>query len=178
MAAFVARLHQADLAAVQLISRSAQHSIGRASAIILSKLGNGWLYLILGAIIFECLGRDGFRVVALGGVNAVLLHCLYPVIKRRVGRPRPFRADPRLPSLLAVLDEHSFPSGHLMTLTGVLAPVVLIWPAAAISAAALMGCMAWSRIATAHHYPSDIFAGAFLGAGLGYPLSLCFLAVW
>jgi undecaprenyl-diphosphatase len=175
---WIRRVFDADLAAVRLISRSAQPTIGRASAVLISKLGNGWLYPILGLIIFECLGPAGLRVVILGGLNAGFLHCLYPYIKRRIGRPRPFRVDPHLRSLLGVLDEHSFPSGHVMTLSGVLVPIVLVWPAAAISAAALLLIMAWSRIATAHHYPSDILAGAFLGTVLGCPLSLCFLAVW
>lgn len=65
-----------------------------------------------------------------------------------------------------------------MSLSGVLVPVVFVWPAAAMSAAALMLIMAWSRIATAHHYPSDILAGTLLGIVLAYPLSVCFFAVW
>jgi undecaprenyl-diphosphatase len=172
------KLRRADLAAVRIISRSARPKVGRASAIVISKLGNSWLYLIILSIIFEGLGRTGFRVVFIGCLNAGLLHCMFPYIKRRIGRPRPFRVDPRLPNLLAVLDEHSFPSGHTMTLSGVLVPIVLVWPATAISAATLMALMAWSRIATGHHYPSDIVAGAILGIVFAYPLSLCVLAVW
>ncbi len=172
------RLRGADLAAVRLISRSARPRVGRASAIVISKLGNSWLYLIILSVVFEGLGRTGFRVVFLGCLNAGLLHCMFPYIKRWFGRPRPFRVDPRLPSLLAVLDEHSFPSGHTMTLSGVLVPIVIVWPATAISAIALMALMAWSRIATAHHYPSDIVAGAILGIILAYPLSICVLSVW
>jgi undecaprenyl-diphosphatase len=172
------RLVDADLAAVRIISRSARPWVGRALAVVISKLGNGWIYLIIGAVIFEWWGRAGFRVVILGGLNAGLLHCIFPRIKRRVGRPRPFRVDPHLPSLLAALDEHWFPSGHAMSLSGVLVPVVFVWPAAAMSAAALMLIMAWSRIATAHHYPSDILAGTLLGIVLAYPLSVCFFAVW
>lgn len=172
------RFLDADLAAVRFISRSARPTIGRAFAIVISKLGNGWLYPIMGVIVFAWLGNAGFRVIVLAGLNAILLHCLFPHIKRRIGRPRPFRADPRLQSLLAVLDEHSFPSGHTMTLSGVLVPIILVWPAAAMSAVALLSFMAWSRIATAHHYPSDIFAGAILGVVLGYPVSVCFLAYW
>jgi undecaprenyl-diphosphatase len=117
-------------------------------------------------------------MILIAGVNAGLMHVLYPIIKRRIKRLRPFKVDPRLPSLLKTLDEHSFPSGHAMTLTGVLTPVVLLWPAMAIAAVGMALCMAWSRIATGHHYPSDVFAGAALGVGLGYPLSVCCLACW
>jgi undecaprenyl-diphosphatase len=172
------RVLDADLAAVRLISRSARPTVGRASAVVISKLGNGWIYPILGLIIFESFGRAGLRVAVLAGLNAALLHCLYPYIKRRIGRPRPFRVDPHLRSLLAVLDEHSFPSGHVMTLSGVLVPVVLVWHAAAVSAAGLLLVMSWSRIATAHHYPSDILAGALLGIVLASPLTFGLLSVW
>jgi undecaprenyl-diphosphatase len=172
------RFHAADLAVVRMVSRSARSTIGRGLAIIISKLGNGWIYLILGAIIFQCLGREGLPVVAIAGLNAALLHCLYPLIKRYIGRPRPFRVDPKLPVLLNVLDEHSFPSGHTMTLSGVLVPVVIAWPSIAMSAAALILSMAWSRMATAHHYPSDVICGAVLGVVLAYPISTCFFTLW
>ncbi|PWB81536.1 MAG: phosphatase PAP2 family protein [Methylocystaceae bacterium] len=178
MASWSRRFLEADLAAVRFVSRSARSTTGRILAVVISKLGNGWIYLILGAIVFLCAGREALPVVLLAGLNAALLHCLFPHIKRRIGRPRPFHVDPRLPSLLKILDEHSFPSGHTMTLSGVLVPIVIAWPSIAMSAAALVLSMAWSRIATAHHYPSDVVVGAALGVAMAYPLSTLFFAMW
>ncbi|WP_018267721.1 phosphatase PAP2 family protein [Methylosinus sp. LW4] len=172
------RLLRADLAGVHFVARSTQFTLGRMLAITISKLGNGWIYPILAAAIFCLAGRDAWPVIALGGLNAALLHTLFPLIKKRIGRKRPFHVDPRLTSLLKILDEHSFPSGHMMTLSGVLAPIVLAWPSAAASAAALALSMAWSRIATAHHYPSDVLGGVTLGLAMGYPLSACILGHW
>ncbi|PWB90738.1 phosphatase PAP2 family protein [Methylocystis sp. MitZ-2018] len=172
------RLLELDLAAVHLFSRTARSAIGRFLAVAISKLGNGWIYLILAPIVLVGLGWQGLHVAALAGLNAALLHMLYPIIKRRFGRKRPFHVDARLPSLLKTLDDHSFPSGHAMTLTGVLAPIVIAWPATTLSAALLLLSMAWSRIATAHHYPSDVAAGVALGAGLSYPLARGILAYW
>ena len=172
------RLMNADIEAVRVISRTAQSAVGRALAVNISKLGNGWLYLILVALVFFGRGSAGFRIVLLAGVNAAALHCLYPLIKRRFRRRRPFKLDPRLLPLLETLDEHSFPSGHAMTLSGVLVPVVLQWPSMTTSAIVMVCGMAWSRVATAHHYPSDILAGAVLGLGVGYPISTGLLALW
>ncbi len=172
------RLFDLDLAAVHLFSRTARSAIGRFLAVAISKLGNGWIYLILAPIVLIGLGWQGLHVAALAGLNAALLHMLYPIIKRRFGRKRPFHVDARLPSLLKTLDDHSFPSGHAMTLTGVLAPIVIAWPATTLSAGLLLLSMAWSRIATAHHYPSDVAAGVALGAGLSYPLASGILAYW
>ncbi|GLI91925.1 phosphatase PAP2 family protein [Methylocystis echinoides] len=165
------RFLDADLAAVHLFSRSARPRATRLLAIAISKLGNGWIYLLLFPALFFGLGWRGWPVVLIAAANAALLHVLYPIIKRRFLRKRPFHVDARLPSLLKTLDEHSFPSGHAMTLTGVLAPMVLAWPAMTVSAAVLVLSMAWSRIATAHHYPSDVVAGIALGAAISWPLS-------
>lgn len=172
------RLLRADLAGVHLVARSTRFSLTRMLAITISKLGNGWIYPILAATIFALVGHEAWPVIALGGLNAALLHTLFPIIKKRIGRKRPFHVDPRLTSLLKILDEHSFPSGHMMTLSGVLAPIVLAWPSAAASAAALVLSMAWSRIATAHHYPSDVLGGLTMGVAMGYPLSACILGHW
>lgn len=170
-APWLQRLLDADLAAVRIFSRSARPRAIRALAIGVSKLGNGWIYLILLPLVFVGLGWQGWHVVALAALNAALLHILYPIIKRRFRRKRPFHMDAGLPSLLKTLDEHSFPSGHAMTITGVLTPIVLAWPATTVSALILILSMAWSRIATAHHYPSDVIAGVSLGVAIAFPLS-------
>jgi len=172
IASFLARLVAADLAAVRALAAAERSAFLRVCAIVISKLGNGWIYPILAVVVFSEWGWiDGKRLVLLAGVNAATMHVLYPLIKKRIRRLRPFKVDPTLPSLLKTLDEHSFPSGHAMTLTGVLAPIVMFWPAALVSALAMGCCMAWSRIATGHHYPSDVAAGVALGVGVGYPLS-------
>lgn len=170
-ALWLQRLVAADLAMVHLFSRSARPLAIRYLAIGVSKLGNGWIYLILLPLVFLRLGWSGWHVVLLAALNAALLHMLYPVIKRRFRRKRPFHVDETLPSLLKTLDEHSFPSGHAMTITGVLAPIVLAWPAMTVSAVVIVLSMAWSRIATAHHYPTDVIAGVALATALSFPLS-------
>ena len=173
---WTSRLLEADLNLVRMLNAEGS-ALLRPTAIVISKLGNGWIYLFLAAWVFWEWGWDGGKLMALlAGVNAAALHLLYPVIKRRFKRPRPFAVDPSLPSLLRTLDEHSFPSGHAMTLVGVLTPIVLLWPAAVVSAVIMACGMFWSRIATGHHYPSDVLAGATLGVGLSYCLSSSILA--
>ena len=175
-ARWISRLLQADMDLVRKLNAQGS-TFGKPAAVVISKLGNGWIYLFLAAWVFEQWGWQGGKLMALlAGVNAAALHLLYPVIKKRFKRPRPFAVDPSLPSLLRTLDEHSFPSGHAMTLVGVLTPIVLLWPAAFFSAVVMACGMFWSRVATGHHYPSDVLAGATLGAGLGYCLSSSILA--
>jgi undecaprenyl-diphosphatase len=175
---WVAKFREADLQAVRIASHTARSSRGQRYAVGISKLGNGWLYPFLAALILADWGLSGYRIIMLSTANAALMHCFYPIIKQRFHRPRPFSVDPKLPSLLATLDVHSFPSGHVMTLTSVLVPIVILWPATAILAVLLACCLAWARVATAHHFPSDVFAGAVLGVGVGYPISLCLISLW
>ena len=165
------RLAEVDLAFVHRCTSATRYTPLNWLAIIISKLGNGWIYLILTAIILLQAHRDAQIILLTSTINAAVLHVIYPMLKRAFRRRRPFRVDPRLRSLLCTLDEYSFPSGHVMTLTGVLFPVILMLPAASAPALGLILTMAWSRLATAHHYPSDVIAGVIIGAMISCPLT-------
>jgi undecaprenyl-diphosphatase len=163
------RINETELRLVRLASRAADSPIQRRLAILFSRLGNGWFYPLLFVILIVKWGSFSLRIAGPAAVNAGLLHAIYPLLKARCARRRPFQVDRRLNSLLDVLDQHSFPSGHAMTVSGVLTPVVMYWPEAAFSAIFVGAGIAWSRIASAHHYPSDVLAGTILGVGVGYP---------
>lgn len=167
-----------DLQVVRIATRSARPRTLKYLAMAITKLGNGWIYPILSAIILMRWGVFGIRIIASALATAALLHSFYPGLKRYFLRARPFVADATLPIPFAPLDRYSFPSGHTMTMTGVLVPIVAYWPAI-LPATLVMGCgLAWSRLATAHHYPSDVLAGAALGVGVGYPMTIGLAALW
>ena len=164
-------LARLDIAIVRRCVALARSRAGRFAAIASSWMGNGPLYIALAAAALLMAGRRGAGVILIAAINIGLLHQLYPIIKRWTARPRPSSADTRLVPLLRVLDEHSFPSGHSMTLTAALLPIVLAIPGTFQFSLVLWVVMAWSRLATAHHYPSDVLAGTMLGAAVSYPLS-------
>jgi undecaprenyl-diphosphatase len=58
-----------------------------------------------------------------------------------------------------------------MTLTAVLLPIMHARPALWPFAAGALGVLAWCRLASAHHYPSDVLAGACVGAATALPVS-------
>ncbi len=172
----LARLSAAELYLVHGFAHSARPRLARSSAIALSWLGNGWVYLALGIGSVLAAGTRAIPVLAVGMLNALVLHCVYPVIKRLVARPRPYQRDATLVPLLRVLDQHSFPSGHAMTLPAALVPLVLVFPQTISLAFATWLLIAWARLASAHHYPSDVAAGAALGVSVSYPISVYALA--
>lgn len=105
-------------------------------------------------------------VILLAGLGAGVLVgnvCL----KNLIARPRPCWLDDSVKLLIPVPTDYSFPSGH--TLSSVIGATVLTktnrrfgW--AAIPLAAII---AFSRLYLFVHYPSNILAGAVLGAAIG-----------
>jgi len=171
-----ARLSAAELSIVRGFAWTARWQPTRCLAITLSWLGNGWAYLVIVAGMLLAWGWRALPAIGVGALNAALLHCLYPSIKRSIARQRPYRCDDTLVPLLRALDEHSFPSGHSMTLAAALVPLVLAFPHSLTFAAVMAGLMAWARLACAHHYPSDVAAGTVLGVSVSYPISCYALA--
>ncbi len=172
----LARLSTMELAIVHGFAATARPRALRRLAIALSWLGNGWAYAVIAIGSLAAAGLRALPVIGVGALTAGLLHCLYPSIKRRVARPRPYRRDPSLRPLLRALDEYSFPSGHAMTMTAALMPMVLAFPTMLPAAMTVWLLLAWARLASAHHYPSDVIVGATLGASVSYPLSVGVLA--
>jgi undecaprenyl-diphosphatase len=133
----------------------------RRTAVLISWLGNGLAYLALAAVL----------LLAVSGMCVLVAHLIYPWTKLACGRQRPCELRSDLEPRLASLDKHSFPSGHAMTLTAALLPILIAYPAIWPVAAIAWLLMAWSRVACAHHYPSDVLAGSALGLVVAAPLS-------
>jgi undecaprenyl-diphosphatase len=92
-------------------------------------------------------------------------------IKQLVARPRPTGTDPNIPGVV-----YSYPSGHVLealTIFGIIAiriirsrtprPIAVLVAVAVIIDVALV---AFARVALGAHYPSDVLAAVFGGAGV------------
>jgi undecaprenyl-diphosphatase len=161
-----------ELYVVHRFVDTARHRPARAAVIAINWLGDGWFYLALAAASILAAGVKALPVVAVGALNAGVLHCLYPVLKQWVARPRPYQRDATLVPLLAAMDVYSFPSGHAMTMSAAMVPLVLAFPQMLGMALAFWLLSAWARLASAHHYPSDVAVGAVLGVSVSYPISI------
>ncbi|MEV5431488.1 phosphatase PAP2 family protein [Streptomyces sp. NPDC052701] len=78
-------------------------------------------------------------------------------VKRIVRRPRPAHVDP----LVRTAGRHSFPSSHA---TSAAAAAVAFGALGAYAVPPLAAAMCLSRLVVGVHYPSDVAAGAALGA--------------
>jgi undecaprenyl-diphosphatase len=129
-----------------------------------SRLGDGMFWYTLMVVL---LIEDGMQAVPavlhmiLVGLSGTLI---YKFIKGKTLRPRPFNVYPAIKCVGKTLDQFSFPSGHTLhavafsTVAVAYYPLLfwLVWPFALL--------VALSRPILGLHYPSDVLAGAALGA--------------
>ena len=135
-----------------------------AAANVMSRLGNGPIYLpIVGAVIYFH-PHEAATIILCAAASILLLHSVYPLVKRIAARPRPRDVAPHFADSIPPLDKYSFPSGHVMTLTAALTPIVHTAPRTWPLGLAVWAAMAWSRLATGDHYASDVAAGTLMGA--------------
>ena len=96
---------------------------------------------------------------------------IYRTLKRGTRRPRPFRVLAGVIARAPPLDEYSFPSGHTLHAIS-LGIVAASWfPVLALPLAVFATLVATSRVVLGLHYPSDVLAGAMIGATLGMAAS-------
>lgn len=141
-------------------------------AAVFTTLGNAGMLWIGLSLVMLC-WKPARRAGALA-LLAMLLGLLVTnvTIKPLVERPRPWLDLPIVP-LVTERDPHSFPSGHTCAAfaAGMIWVRTLPWRPARWAAAVLAVCMGLSRLYVGVHYPTDVAAGALIGA-------LCAWVVW
>ena len=160
---------------VRTVVFRSRHPILFAATVLFNHLGNGWLYLAVGIALLALEGRSVLRLLLAASISAGLAHSIYPWIKPRLARVRPCDADPALGSSVKALDEYSCPSGHCMTAAAVGTPLAMTFPSVSIAVLLVWLLIAWSRLSSGHHYPTDLFLGTVIGAGIALPVSLLLL---
>ena len=132
----------------------------------ISWLGNGifWYALLLALLV-----RDGvaavpaaLHIIALGVVCTIV----YKLLKRGTLRPRPYQALQAVAAGAGALDAFSFPSGHTLHAVAFSLVACSYYPALAAPLAIFALLTAVSRVILGLHYPSDVLAGAAIGAAV------------
>jgi undecaprenyl-diphosphatase len=132
----------------------------------ISWLGNGifWYLLMLGLLVVHK-GEGVLPVLHMAFVGAVCT-ASYKMLKRGTVRPRPFQAMQSIAAGAPVLDTFSFPSGHTLHAAAFTLVACAYYPALAAILVPFTVLTAASRVVLGLHYPSDVLAGAAVGAAV------------
>ena len=129
-----------------------------------SWLGDGkfWYGLIasLPFIFGERGGAASLQMIKVGLLNLAIYH----LIKGLAGRARPCAVENSIMLGAAPLDRYSFPSGHTMHAVAFSTITIAYVPQLAWILMPLISFIALSRIVLGLHYPTDVLAGAVIGA--------------
>ena len=129
-----------------------------------SWLGNGifWYSLMLAMLLHDRVeGVPALLHMMLVGVACT---SLYKLLKQRTLRPRPYQALQSVAPGASALDAFSFPSGHTLHAVAFSVVAVSYYPMLAVPLAVFCVLTAASRVVLGLHYPSDVLAGAAIGA--------------
>ena len=147
---------------------------------------SGVLLAVVAALASRALGRTSHLVlmslaVRLGFVFlAVGLPSLFAsILKRLIGRARPLRVegvDIYFAPFAWRVDYASMPSGHATTAFAAAIALGALFPQARVVLWVYAGIVALSRVILTAHYPSDVIAGAVVGACGALMVRSAFLA--
>jgi undecaprenyl-diphosphatase len=131
-----------------------------------SWLGNGifWYALMLALLVIHR-GEAALPVLHMVFVGVVCT-ASYKMLKRGTVRPRPFQVMPGIAAGAPVLDTFSFPSGHTLHAVAFTLVACAYYPDLAVILVPFTFLTAASRVMLGLHYPSDVLAGAAIGAAV------------
>jgi undecaprenyl-diphosphatase len=163
---FMARVDAAEYGLCRTLNRGATFAGVRRLFQIASRLGDGvaWYILILALpIIYGAGALRPALVMAASGALGVLL---YSALKRLFVRERPFITHQSIDLAAAPLDRYSFPSGHTLHAVSFTWQACAHFPELAWVLIPFAALVAGSRVVLGLHYPTDVLAGAAVGAAL------------
>lgn len=123
--------------------------------------------------IYVCIRLRSTYPFLLVALATIATDRLTAILKASFGRLRPPLALDDVIARTTIPSDASMPSGHASTMFAIVTMLALIWrPGRAVTSLLLAGAgaVAASRVILGVHYPSDVVAGAALGAAVSYLL--------
>lgn len=163
-AEWLTRLELAEVRFCLRANRSCEQPLNLMLFSAVSRLGDGIFWYGLMAVLPLVHGAAGFEISVRMAVAGLLGTAIYRLVKQRLARERPYNLHPRIRAGAPALDRYSFPSGHTLHAVSFTIIVVTALPAMAWLLVPLALLIAMSRVILGLHYPSDVVAGALVGA--------------
>src|SRR5205085_7899210 len=135
-----------------------------------TRLGDGWLWYSLAAVLLLFGGPQRFAAVTAAATAATVGVGVFKLLKKLSHRKRPCQLEPHCWSKVLPPDKFSFPSGHTMTAFSIALVLSYFYRGVELPIYFFACSIAVSRIVLGMHFLSDGLAGAILGVGLGCAL--------
>lgn len=162
-----ARADAAEYRICRHLNHGATFPIPRRILQLASRLGDGIVWYVL-IVALPCVyGRQALRPAVVMALVGALGLVVYKVLKRAFVRERPFITHAAIDLAMPPLDRYSFPSGHTLHAVSFALQASMHFPELAWVLVPLALLIATSRVVLGLHYPTDVLAGAVLGASLG-----------
>jgi len=131
---------------------------------IVSRLGDGVFWYALMLALLATGGAAAFGPVGRMAGTGLVCTLIYKWLKSKTSRPRPFAVENAVRAGADPLDPYSFPSGHTLHAVAFSIVAIAFYPVLAWLLVPFTLLVAASRVVLGLHYPSDVAAGAALGA--------------
>lgn len=158
------RLHQWDLDLCIHFNRFSANRVTELVFRVFSRLGNGVFWYSLMLALPLAYGAVGWQASAHMLAAALPALLIYKILKKKTSRQRPCKVHPRVQQKSTTLDQFSFPSGHTLHAVNFTLIATAYFPELGGTLTAFTVLVALSRPILGLHYPSDVLAGAAIGA--------------
>ena len=162
-------LNKLDLAAYAAIAVTPTPGMDVALRRLSRAASYSRLWLGCSAALAACGGKRGRRAAANGLASIALTSAVVNLVLKPIGnRRRPDRQMYDIPVARQVTMPRStsWPSGHAASAFAFVSGVGAAWPQAGIPLGVVASLVAYSRVHTGVHYPSDTIAGTVCGVAL------------
>jgi undecaprenyl-diphosphatase len=162
----LSRLSEYELPFCLLFNRANHRRSSRALFAFVSRLGDGVLWYGLILLLPLLYGAEALAAVTHMMLVGLVSLLAYKTIKITTLRDRPCAASTRIVPTVPPLDQYSFPSGHTLHAVAFTLVLVSYYPDFAWLTVPFTALVALSRLVLGLHYPSDVVAGALIGAAI------------
>ena len=158
------RLLEVDVDLCRRATRAQATALGIGFFRVVSWLGDGPFWFALALFLPVAAGGGALETVARMAAVGIVAGLVAKALKHKTARARPFLAHPEIPAGARPLDAGSFPSGHTLHAVAFTVVAVADLPGLALVLVPFTLAVAASRVVLGLHYPSDVAAGAVVGA--------------